>query len=64
MGDRDLVMRWVRAWAHLRGFGVEDLDGWPLLKVRGRSRDTEIVCVDPGRAAFEQLAQHTAHDPR
>ena len=64
MSDRDLVMRWVRAWAHVRGLRVERVDGWPLVHVRGPSRDTEIVCVDPGRAAFERLARHTAHDPR
>ena len=64
MSDRDLVMRWVRAWAHVRGLRVEQVDGWPLVHVRGASRDTEMVCVDPGRAAFERLAQHTAHDPR
>lgn len=64
MSDRDLVMRWVRAWARARGLRVEEVDGWPLVHVRGPSRDTEIVCVDPGRAAFEHLAQHTAHDPR
>ena len=57
-------MRWVRAWAHVRRLRVEQVDGWPLVHVRGPSRDTEIVCVDPGRAAFEQLAMHTAHDPR
>jgi GNAT superfamily N-acetyltransferase len=64
VSDRELVMRWVRAWAHARRLRVEDVDGWPLLHVRGPSRDTEIVCVDPGRAVFEQLAGHTAHDPR
>ncbi|HWL50066.1 MAG TPA: GNAT family N-acetyltransferase [Acidimicrobiia bacterium] len=64
MSDRELVMRWVRAWAHVRELRVEDVDGWPLVHVRGPSRDTEIVCVDPGRAAFEQLARHAAHDPR
>ena len=64
MSDRDLVMRWVRSWAHVRGLRVDQVDGWPLVHVRGTSRDTEIVCVDPGRAAFERLAQHTAHDPR
>ena len=64
MSDRELVMRWVRTWAHVRGLRVEHVDGWPLVHVRGPSRDTEIVCVDPGRAAFEQLAKHTAHDPR
>jgi GNAT superfamily N-acetyltransferase len=64
VSDRELVMRWVRAWAHVRGLRVEQVDGWPLVHVRGPSRDTEIVCVDPGRAVFEQLARHTAHDPR
>ena len=64
MSDRDLVMRWVRSWAHVRGLEVEQVDGWPLVHVRGASRDTELVCVDPGRAAFERLTQHTAHDPR
>jgi GNAT superfamily N-acetyltransferase len=64
VSDRELVMRWVRAWAHVRGLRVEDVDGWPLVHVRGPSRDTEIVCIDPGRAAFEQLARHAAHDPR
>lgn len=57
-------MRWVQAWAHVRGLLVEEVDGWPLIHVLGPSRDTEIVCVDPGRAAFEQLARHTAGDAR
>ena len=64
MSDRDLVIRWVRAWAHIRGLRVEQVDGWPLVHVRGPSRETEIVCVEPGRSAFEQLALHTANDPR
>ncbi len=34
------------------------------MHVRGPSRDTEIVCVDPGPSAFERLAQLTAQDPR
>lgn len=62
MSDRELVMRWVQAWAHARGLSIEQLDGWPLVHVNGPSRDTEIVCVDPGRDAFERLAAHTAHD--
>jgi GNAT superfamily N-acetyltransferase len=57
-------MRWVRAWAHVRGLRVEQVDGWPLVHVNGPSRDTEIVCVDPGPAEFEQLALHTAGQPR
>jgi len=64
VSDRDQVMRWVRAWAHVRGLEVDQVDGWPLVHVLGPSRDTEIVCVDPGRAAFERLAEHAADDPR
>jgi GNAT superfamily N-acetyltransferase len=64
MSDRDLVMRWVRAWAHVRELRIEQVDGWPLVHVNGPSRVTEIVCVDPGRPEFEKLARHTAHDPR
>jgi GNAT superfamily N-acetyltransferase len=64
VSDRDLVMRWVRAWAHVRGLEVDQVDGWPLVHVLGPSRDTEIVCVDPGPAAFERLAEHVADDPR
>ena len=64
MSDRDLVMRWVLAWAHVRGLRVEQVDGWPLVHVHGASRDTEIICVDPGRAAFDHLAQHAVHDSR
>jgi choline dehydrogenase-like flavoprotein len=40
-------MRWVRAWAHVRGLRVDTIDGWPLVHVLGPSRDTEIICVDP-----------------
>lgn len=63
-GHRDLVMRWVQAWAYVRALHVEEVGGWPLLHVLGPTRDTEIVCVDPGRGTFEQLARHTASDPR
>ena len=57
-------MRWVQAWAHVRALRVDEVAGWPLLHVLGPSRDTEIICVDPGRETFEQLAEHTAGDPR
>jgi GNAT superfamily N-acetyltransferase len=64
VSDRDLVMRWVHAWAHLRALRLEQVDGWPLVHVRAPSRDTEIVCVDPGRPAFQALAASVAGDPR
>jgi GNAT superfamily N-acetyltransferase len=64
VSDRDLVMRWVRAWAHVRGLRIEQVDGWPLIHVRAPSRDTEIVCLEPGRPAFQTLAAYVAGDPR
>lgn len=64
MSDRELVLRWVRAWAHVRRLGTEMVDGWPLVHVNGPSRQIEIVCVDPGRDAFEALAARLASDPR
>ena len=64
MSDHDLVMRWVRSWAHTRDLSVDQVDGWPLVHVNGPSRDTEIVCVEPGREVFEQLARLTGRVPR
>lgn len=64
MSDRDLVMRWVRAWAHVRGAEISQVDGWPLVHVNGASRDTEIVCVDPGLGAFRRLAARASRTPR
>jgi GNAT superfamily N-acetyltransferase len=62
--DRETAMRWVRGWAQVRDARVELLDGWPLVHVDSASRDTEIICVDPGPAAFAALAEHVAGDPR
>lgn len=64
MTDRDVVMRWVCGWAHVHQLTVDEVDDWPLVHVGRPSCETEIVCVDPGRAAFDRLARHTAHDPR
>src|SRR5690349_16983660 len=62
--DRETVIRWVRGWAHVRDLKVETVDGWPLVHVGSASRDTEIVCVDPGQSAFVALAERVAGDPR
>jgi len=64
MNDRDLVLRWVHGWAGMRVLRIEEVDGWPLVHVRGPSRETEVVCVDPGLDAFERLARRTAGRPR
>ena len=62
--DRDTAIRWVRGWAHVRDLKVETVAGWPLIHVDSPSRDTEIVCVDPGPSAFAALAGHVSGDPR
>ena len=64
MSDHDLAMRWVRGWANVRSAHVDQRDGWPLVHVNGASRDTEVVCIDPGRTVFERLARRTAHESR
>lgn len=40
------------------------MDGWPLVRVGSATRETEIVCVEPGTAAFAGLMPHIAGDPR
>jgi GNAT superfamily N-acetyltransferase len=62
--DRETAIRWVRGWAHVRDLAVETVDGWPLVHVGSASRDTEIICVDPGPRAFVALAEHVAGDAR
>lgn len=62
--DRELVMRWVRAWTHLRRLDVEQVDGWPLVHVRGPSRDTEIVCFEPSAQALDAMVDHVTGNPR
>jgi GNAT superfamily N-acetyltransferase len=39
-------------------------DGWPLVHVSSPSRETELVCVDPGVEAWQGLTSHVAGDPR
>lgn len=60
----DLGERWVAAWTYARGLDVERVDGWPLVQVGLASRETELVCVDPGLEAFVGLLPHIAGDPR
>jgi GNAT superfamily N-acetyltransferase len=60
----DLAARWVEAWTYARGLEVSQLDGWPLVQVGSPTRETEIVCVEPGAGAFTALLPHVAGDPR
>lgn len=60
----DLVDRWIAAWTQTRGLTSSVVDGWPLVRVGSRTRETELICVDPGPAAFAHLLRHVAGDPR
>jgi GNAT superfamily N-acetyltransferase len=62
--DRDLVDRWIATWVHVRGITVSEVDGWPLVQVSSVTRETELVCLDPGVDEFTALTRHVAGDPR
>lgn len=55
---------WVGTWAHIRSLSTTQLDGWPLVPVASASRQTELVCLDPGVDEFTSLCRHIAGDPR
>lgn len=57
------VTQWIQTWTHVRGLEVTTRDGWPLVMVRSRTRETELICVDPGGDAFLDLTRHVAGDP-
>lgn len=59
-----LTERWIAAWVHVRGLEVSQLDGWPLVHTRSRTRESELICVDPGPEAFRELMRHVDGDPR
>ena len=62
--SRQLVDQWISTWMHIRGITMVEVDGWPLVHVAGPSRETEMVCLDPGVPEFVDLARHVAGDPR
>lgn len=51
-------------WMHVRRLSSTPLDGWPRVHVGSRTRETEIVCTDPGADAFAALMRHVADDHR
>jgi GNAT superfamily N-acetyltransferase len=63
-GVQELTAQWVTTWTHLRGLAVTEVDGWPLVHVASPSRETELVCVDPGADRFVELIGHVRADPR
>jgi GNAT superfamily N-acetyltransferase len=62
--DRALVEQWLETWLHVRDIKRSELDGWPVVHVGSATRETEIVCVDPGVDEFSALSRHVAGDPR
>jgi GNAT superfamily N-acetyltransferase len=62
--EHELVERWIATWTHARGLDTTIVDGWPLIHVGSRTRETELVCVDPGTEAFVDLFSHVDRDPR
>ncbi|MEJ7633322.1 GNAT family N-acetyltransferase [Aeromicrobium sp.] len=62
--EHTLIDRWLATWAHARSIEVLELDGWPVVQVGSRTRETELVCVDPGVDTFAALLRHIDGDPR
>lgn len=60
----ELTQRWIAAWVHVRGLEVTELEGWPLVHTRSRTREHELICADPGPRAFAGLMHQVAGDPR
>lgn len=60
----ELTQRWITAWVHVRGLEVSQVDGWPLVHTRSRTRESELICSDPGPDAFGMLMRHVDGDPR
>jgi GNAT superfamily N-acetyltransferase len=62
--DPHVVEEWLEAWMHVRRLSSTPVEGWPRVQVGSRTRETEIVCTDPGTEAFATLMHHVADDPR
>jgi GNAT superfamily N-acetyltransferase len=59
-----LIERWIATWMYARGLQSTTVDGWPLIKVGSRTRETELVCIDPGTEEFVELLPHVDGDAR
>jgi GNAT superfamily N-acetyltransferase len=60
----DLAARWIKVWTYGRGLEVTEIAGWPLVQVKSVTRETELVCFDPGVEEFVTLMPYIAGDPR
>jgi GNAT superfamily N-acetyltransferase len=61
---QQLTEQWVATWAHIRDISVTEVDGCALVHVASPSRETELVCIDPGVERFLELVQHIDGDSR
>lgn len=62
--DRELVDRWIATWLRIRDITATTVDGHPLVRVASTTRETELVCVDPGLDELASLMHRIAGDPR
>jgi GNAT superfamily N-acetyltransferase len=62
--EHEVVERWISTWVHARALETTDVDGWPLVHVRSRTRESELICIDPGPDAFADLFRHVDGDAR
>jgi GNAT superfamily N-acetyltransferase len=62
--EHELVERWITTWVHARALETSVVDGWPLVHVRSRTRETELICIDPGPETFAGLFRHIEGDAR
>ena len=62
--EHELVERWIATWVHARALETSTVDGWPLVHVRSRTRESELICIDPGPQAFADLLRHVDGDAR
>src|SRR5215210_1178372 len=62
--EHELVERWMTTWVHARALETSTVDGWPLVHVRSRTRESELICIDPGPQAFGEMFEHIDGDAR
>ncbi|WP_332666303.1 GNAT family N-acetyltransferase [Aeromicrobium sp.] len=62
--QHELVARWIATWVHARGLETSIADGWPLVHVGSRTREIELICIDPGPQAFADLFGNIDGDAR
>jgi GNAT superfamily N-acetyltransferase len=62
--SQQLVDQWLATWVHIRGISTSTTGGWPLVHVGSTTRETELVCLDPGTDAWPDLLRRGGGAPR